>query len=158
MNNRALAAARRSIVSVFFVVGFGIVSACSIPSLEAPECDQARDVVREFYSLHFGNEQAFVAEELEKRKPYLTPAFFERIRSTTPAIDPFTLTSDTPKAFRAGECRVIEPGRRVAFELLLFWKTDTRTEQKAIEVEAENQNGGWLVDRVQSSQTISNDR
>lgn len=125
-----------------------LLSSCSIPSLEAPECDQARDAVREFYSLHFGNEQAFAGGDLEIRKAYLTPRFFESIRSRPPTVDPFTLTSDTPKAFRAGECRVVEPGRRVSFELLLFWKTDTRTEQQPIRVETENRDGNWLIDSI----------
>ena len=129
------------LLSAFFL------SACSIPSLEAPECDQARDAVREFYSYHFGNDQKFSPGDLERRAGYLTSGFRERL-NTPPTVDPFTLTPDTPKAFRAGECRVIEPGRRVGFQLLLFWKTDTRSEQRPIAVEAENVDGKWLVDRV----------
>jgi hypothetical protein len=118
-----------------------------IPSLEEPDCDQARDAVREFYSYHFGNDQKFGPQDLEQRSGYITPGFRERLHDTT-QVDPFTLTADTPKAFRAGECRVVEPARRVAFELLLFWKTDTRSEQRTIIVEAENVGGKWLVDRV----------
>ena len=123
-------------------------AACSIPNLEAPECDQARDAVREFYSFHFGNDLAFNADDLERRRGYLTGRFFENLKAVPPAVDPFTRTDDVPKAFRAGECRVIEPGRRVVFELVLFWKTDTRTDQRAISVEAEKIGEKWLVDSV----------
>ena len=123
-------------------------TACSIPNLEPPECDQARDAVREFYSFHFGNDQAFTADDLDRRRGYLTERFFENLKAAPPAVDPFTRTDDVPKAFRAGECRVIEPGRRVAFELVLFWKTDTRTDQRAIGVEAEKIGDKWLVDSV----------
>lgn len=116
--------------------------------MEQPDCIQSRDVVREFYSLHFGNDLTFSNENLEKRKPYLTPGFYESLRQSPPAVDPFTRTDDLPKAFRVGECRVKEANRRVAFNVLLFWKTDTRTEQRAITIEAENAGGEWLIDSV----------
>ena len=122
--------------------------ACSIPNLEEPECDQARDAVREFYSRHFGNDAGFTPESLDRRREYLTPRFYDELRAAPPAADPFTLTADTPKAFRAGECRVIEPAKRVSFELLLFWRTDTRSEERSINVEAENREDRWLIDRV----------
>lgn len=124
---------------------------CSIPNLEQPECDQARDVAREFYSFHFGNEMAFSVESLEKRKFYLTPRLYEGLKASPPAADPFTRTDDLPKAFRIGECKVIEPGRRVGFNVLLFWKTDIRTEQRAIDVEAENIDGKWLIDSIDTA-------
>ena len=146
--NSTRSAARKLFFPVWLVVACCSSLACSIPNLEAPECDQARDVVREFYSLHFGNEQTFGEADIERRSAYLTPQFFGSIRSNRPTVDPFTLTTDTPKAFRAGECRVIEPGQRVSFELLLFWKTDTRTEQQPIRVETENRDGKWLIDSV----------
>lgn len=122
--------------------------ACSVPNLEHPECDQARDAVREFYSFHFGNEMTFSPENLEKRRSYLSPDFYEKLTKTPPAVDPFTLTADQPKAFRAGECKVMEAGRLVNFELVLFWKTDTRTEQRAIHVNAESHDGKWLIASV----------
>ena len=124
---------------------------CSVPNLEDPDCDQARDTVREFYSRHFGNQLSpLVPDGLEQQRSYLTPRFFGELRARPEQpIDPFTLTADDPpKAFRAGECRVTEPGKRVSFELLLFWKTDTRSEQREIRVEAENDNGKWLIDKV----------
>ena len=140
----------RSSVLRFFLLFVLAATSCSIPNLEPPECDEARDVVREFYSLHFGNNLAFSTEGLERRRSYLTPRYFDELAAASPAIDPFTQTADQPKAFRAGECRVVEPGRRVTFELLLFWKTDTRTEQRAITVEAEKHEGKWLIDKVTS--------
>jgi len=126
------------------------VASCSVPNLEQPDCDQARDVVREFYSRHFGTVvSAIVPEVPEQQRVYLTPRFLEELSARPQhATDPFTLTDDPPKAFRAGECRVVEPGKRVSFELLLFWKTDTRSEQRAITVEAEKHDDKWLLDKV----------
>ena len=134
-----------------------IASSCSVPNLEQPECDQARDVVREFYSRHFGSLVPGAPKGLEETRDYLTSRYFAELNARPDqTTDPFTRTDDPPKAFRAGECRVVDPGRRVSFEVLLFWKTDTRTEQRAITVEAENQQGKWLIDKVTNQQT--NDR
>jgi hypothetical protein len=121
---------------------------CSVPNLEPPECDQARDVVREFYSMHFGSDMTLSPENLEKRRLYLTPGFYESIENVAPPLDPFTRTSDPPKAFRAGECRVIQPDRRVAFDILLFWKTDTRSEQRSIPLEAVRSGDTWVIDAI----------
>lgn len=125
---------------------------CSVPNLEHPECDQARDVVREFYSYHFGHNLGFTEDDLNARGDYLTPEFLVSIRDqprdVPPGVDPFTRTEDAPKAFRAGECKVLEPGKRTRFEVLLFWKDDVRSEQRPITVELENRDGKWLIDRV----------
>jgi len=125
-----------------------LLASCSIPNLEPAECIQGRDIVREFYSLHFGNEMTFSNENLEKRKNYLTPEFYNRLRSGEQLVDPFTRTTDLPKAFRVGECRVDESEKRVTFNVLLFWKTDTRSEQRSIQVGVEKVEGRWLVDTV----------
>ena len=128
--------------------------ACSIPNLEPADCTQARDVVREFYSFHFGNDMTFSNENLEIRRTYLTQRFLVDLRDHPPSVDPFTRTDDQPKAFRVGECRVKDAGRRVAFNVLLFWKTDTRTEQQPISVEAVHSGDKWLIDVVGDASTL----
>lgn len=142
-----------SVVSLFvrlsclLLTAFCLLS-CSVPNLEDPDCTRARDIVREFYSFHFGNDMVFSAENLERRKAYLTPTYFADLNGRPSTIDPFTRTDDVPKAFRVGECHVIEPRRRAAFRVLLFWRTDTRTDQRAINVETKNVDGKWLIDAV----------
>lgn len=121
---------------------------CSVPNLANPECDQARDVVREFYSYHFGHNLGFGEEDLKARQDYLTPEFLAGLREVPTGVDPFTRTVDSPKAFRAGECKVTEPGKRTSFEVLLFWKDDVRSEQRPITVELVNRDGKWLIDKV----------
>ena len=127
------------LLSAFFVLS------CSVPNLGEPDCEAARDTVREFYSMHFANDRTFSSENLEKRRPFLSREFYEHLKSEPQQGDPFTRTSDLPKAFRVGECKVVEPGRQTSFELLLFWKDDVRSEQRAIKVETENADGRWLI-------------
>ena len=124
------------------------LSACSIPNLETNECIAARPAIREFYSYHFGNDQRFGPEDLAAREEFLTPELAERLRNVPPEIDPFTLTADTPKAFRLGECRTVEPERKASFDVVLFWKTDDRSEQSVVKAEAVKQNEKWLVNGV----------
>lgn len=142
--SRRLLRARLSIFSLCLMLS-GLCSAagCSIPNLEPPECTGARDVVREFYSFHFGNGLTYTADDLEKRSQFLTPDLYQRLTSEDKQVDPFTLTDDPPKAFRVGACEVTDSG--VRFDVLLFWKTDTRTEQRPIHVVASNTEGRWLI-------------
>ena len=131
-----------------------LLPSCSIPNLEPQDCIQARDIVREFYSFHFGNEKEFSEEAIERRRPFFTPSFLRNLQSQPPVVDPFTLTDDPPKAFRVGGCRVKEADRRVTFDVLLFWKTDIRTEQRSIAVEVENTDGKWMIDSVGDANTF----
>ena len=123
-----------------------LLVSCSVPNLESPDCTTAKTPVREFYSFHFGNDMTFSVENLERRKEYLTPEFYDSLRQSSPSVDPFTRTDDLPKAFRVGECRPAQSG--VQFDVLLFWKTDTRTEQRSIRVNAAERGGKWLVSGV----------
>jgi hypothetical protein len=59
-----------------------------------------------------------------------------------------TPTTDLPKAFRVGDCKVVEPGAKVQFDILLFWKDDTRTEQRHVSTFVKKENDSWLIDSV----------
>ncbi|MGD9587536.1 MAG: hypothetical protein AB7Q37_09995 [Pyrinomonadaceae bacterium] len=123
-------------------------SGCSVPNLDPPLCSEARTPVREFYSLHFGNEMAVSPDVLALRRQFITDGLFERAAAAEPGTDPFTSGSaDLPKAFRVGECRVLGP-ERTGFDVLLFWKDDVRSEQRTISIEAVRVNGRWLVDKI----------
>ena len=126
-----------------------VLSSCGVPNLEPPECSAARTAVREFYSFHFGNEMKFSAESLDRRERFLSPSLTEQVSKAREGTDPFTTgDADLPKAFRAGECRVLAPGR-TQFDLLIFWKDDVRTEQRTLKVEAVRTENGWLVDKIE---------
>nr|MDQ3322296.1 YbjP/YqhG family protein [Acidobacteriota bacterium] len=88
-------------------------------------------------------------ENLGGREKFLSRELIENLsKKDESAVDYFTATDDYPKAFRVGDCEVIEPEKRVNFGVLFFWKTDTRSEQREIRVEAVRENGKWSVNRV----------
>jgi hypothetical protein len=125
-----------------------LLAACSIPNLEEAECTASRDAVKEFYSFHFGNEMRFSPENLRRREKFLTAQFVASLQNLQTDADVFTTNStDYPKAFRTGGCRVVSP-EKTEVEVLLFWKTDTRSEQKAIQVEAVKENNKWLINKI----------
>ena len=138
--------------SVFFSVCLLLTASCSfscsVPNLEKPECTASRNIVKEFYSFHFGNEMKFSPENLKKREKFLTPELFKSLQSVAGENDIFTTQNmDFPKAFRVGGCQVIEP-TITNIEVLLFWKDDKRSEQKAIHVEVIKQNDKWLINKI----------
>lgn len=119
-----------------------------MPNLEAPECTDARLTVKQFYSYDFGGEMKFSQEKLKLLEKFLTPEYFKSLQSVQGENDIFTSNStDFPKAFRVGGCKVIEPAK-TNFEVLLFWKDEKRTEQKAINVEVVKQGDKWLISKI----------
>ncbi len=127
---------------------FSLLS-CSIPNLESPQCTEARNTVREFYSYHFGNDMKFSSENLKRREKFLSGSLKQELEKQTFSTtkDYFTATDDFPKAFRVGGCKV-EDGNKTVFRVLLFWKDDQRDEQKEIQVEAIKENNNWLINKV----------
>src|SRR5688572_30569505 len=120
----------------------------SIPNLEQPECTEARNEVREFYSYHFGNDMKPLAENLQKREKFLSAELKQQLEQQLESTkDYFTQADDYPKAFRVGACEVVSPEKTI-FEVLLFWKDNTRSEQREIKVEMIKQNNNWLINQV----------
>lgn len=120
----------------------------SVPNLEAPECTAARGTVKEFYSYHFGNDMKFTEENLNQRQKFLSSDFFKALKGERINGDPFTTgNEDYPKAFRVGGCKVVDPAN-TSVEVLLFWKTDTRSEQKEITAEVVKQGDKWLINKI----------
>ncbi|MEJ7846926.1 MAG: hypothetical protein WKF92_02430 [Pyrinomonadaceae bacterium] len=124
------------------------ISSCSVPNLEALECTESRGVVKEFYSFHFARDMKLSPENLKLREKFLTPELIGSFENLQTEDDVFTTNStDYPKAFRTAGCEVITPEKTV-FEVVLFWRSDERSEQKEIKVETVRQNGKWLVNKV----------
>ena len=121
---------------------------CSILNLESPACTESKNALREFYSYHFGNEMKFSAAGLKQREKYLSPEFAKTVASAQEGTDPFTTGSDgIPKTFRVGDCRELSP-EHTKVSVLIFWRSDDRTEQREIWVEARDRNDTWLVNNI----------
>jgi hypothetical protein len=126
------------------------VSSCSIPNLEDPACTDARTEVRQFYSFHFGNDMRPSAENLQLREKFLTPELVKTLSaSNETTVDYFTATSDYPKSFRIGECKVVSPVE-TEFQVVLLWRDDKRSEQKELAIKAIKTGDKWLIDKVLS--------
>ena len=140
----------RSVAKSFLLFTFYfLLSACgSVPNLEPRECTESTAIVKEFYSYHFGNEMKFSQANLKLREKFLTSEFVKSLQSLQTENDVFTTNStDFPKAFRVGKCEVVSPEKTI-IEIVLFWRDDTRSEQKIIKTEAVKQNDKWLINRV----------
>ncbi|MGC2238244.1 MAG: DUF3828 domain-containing protein [Pyrinomonadaceae bacterium] len=140
----------QNLLILFCIFHFAFSISCSIPNLESPECSEASNAVREFYSFHLGNDMKPSAENLKLREKFLSKELFKTLSATSEkAKDYFTITEDYPKAFRIGRCEVVSPQKTI-FEVLLFWKDTTRSEQRPIKVEAIKENEKWLIDKVEN--------
>jgi hypothetical protein len=135
-------------LSIFCILYFAFCISCSVPNLEKPECAAARQTIKEFYSFHFGDELKPSKENLQERARFLSNELNRELAAQTEtATDYFTRTDDYPKAFRIGECKVADENKAV-FQVVLFWRDDTRTEQREVKVEAVRQQGNWLINRI----------
>lgn len=133
---------------IFAVSCVSAAGKCSVPSLEPVECSQSQIALREFFSFHFGNDMRFSQSNLEKRQPYLTERFRESVEKSTEDSDPFTLRdNDFPKSFRIGQCNV-ESADSTKFDVLIFWKDDTRSEQRKLIATMKLAGDRWLLDGI----------
>jgi hypothetical protein len=138
----------QNLVLTFCILHFAFCVSCSVPTLEAVECTEARTAVREFYSHHFAGEMQFTPANLKAKERFLSEEFLKSLPLESASRDPFTLTDDVPRAFRVGGCEVAESGKRVTFGVLLFWKSEIRTEQREIRVEAVKESDRWLINKI----------
>jgi hypothetical protein len=127
---------------------FALSNACSIPNLDKPQCSASRETVKEFYSYHFGSDMKPSKENLQASGKFLTDELKSNLAAQPfTATDYFTATDDYPKAFRVGDCEVVDDNKTV-FQIVFFWKTDTRNEQREVKVETIKQNDKWLINKV----------
>jgi hypothetical protein len=122
--------------------------ACRLPTLESPECVDAREAVREFYSFHYANDIAMSPDNLKMREKYLTPELYRMLMANRPDKDYFT-NSDTPlKAFKVAACKVVDPNK-TDLGVHLFWKPNEQTTiQKEVDVEVIKTGDAWLINNV----------
>lgn len=120
----------------------------SMPNLDEPECAASRETVKKFYSIHFDGNMLFSQENLKKQEKFLTSEFIQTLQSLQTENDIFTTDStDLPRAFRLGDCKVIEPNKTTV-EILLLWKNDEVSRQQVIKAETIKQEDKWLINKI----------
>jgi hypothetical protein len=124
-----------------------IITSCSVPNLESPQCTAARNSVKRFYSLHFANDNGRTEDYLRARKEFLTDGLAENLSSNKQKNDYFTQTEDFPKAFRVGGCTA-ESDEKAGLQVVLLWRDDTRNDQSEVVVRTVKSGDKWLIDSV----------
>jgi hypothetical protein len=136
------------LVSGLLAFAFFCAACGSVPNLEKTECEESRNTVREFYSVHFGNDMKPSEDYLKRREKFLTTDLKNLIaQNLSDKRDYFTATDDYPRAFRVGSCEVVAPDKTL-FGFLVFWKDDIRNEQREIKIEAVKENDRWLINKT----------
>ena|SRR5436190_19197458 len=124
-----------------------VIGACSVPNLEKPECTQARDTVKQFYSFHFGNDMALTVENLKARERFLTSDLFKSLSASAGSEDYFTKSAAPAKTFKIAKCDAPQPDK-ADIRVQLYWRDDAKTVQKEVNVETVRQNDTWLINKV----------
>jgi hypothetical protein len=137
----------RRLVSAFCLASVALITACSIPNLESPECSDAREAVRQFYSFHYANDISPSAENIKLREKYLTQQLYTQLTSAPREKDYFTNSETPPIAFRVAACRLVDPAK-ADLGVHLFWKDNNVSIQKEVNVEAVRAGDTWLINAV----------
>lgn len=139
----------RALPLLLFVIWVSLAfTSCSVPNLEDPQCTDARDAAKAFYSFHFGNDMTPSAENLSAREKYLTPELKGRMNDGTfGSRDYFTDSEQFPKAFRIGTCELSSAGS-ANLQVVLFWRNEMESRQEEVHVRMILKDGSWLIDNV----------
>jgi|CXWL01.1.fsa_nt_gi hypothetical protein len=149
MQNSKFTIQKWSLVFCIFNFAF-LIGGCGIPNLEKPECAQARDAAKQFYSFHFGNDMRPSPENLKLRERFLTPRYYTMLAAAGEiTTDQFTMTEEHPKTFKIGECKANTP-TNIDLQLQLYWRDDQKTVQQEVVANMVKENGKWLLDGVGS--------
>ncbi len=127
---------------------FILSGACRIPNMTSPQCIEARDAVKEFYSFHFGNDMRPTPENLKLRERFLTPDLAKSLEIAPPtSTDYFTATDQAPKTFKIGKCES-QDATHATLQVQLYWRDDIETVQKEVHAEAVKTGDKWLISKV----------
>jgi len=122
------------------------IAACSIPSLESQQCAEARDSVKDFYSWYLGTDAKTRTQQQTTYDRFIAPGFQT---SATDDLDPFFLSPTMPTTFKIGKCDV-DNDSRVSIQVQLYWRYESKTDQKEVYAEVARSGDKWLIEKVAS--------
>ncbi|MEK7724123.1 MAG: hypothetical protein AAB336_07245 [Acidobacteriota bacterium] len=141
----------QNLLKAFCIFFFVFLISCvtgSIPNLDEPQCAESREMVKKFYSIHFDGRMLFSKENLKLQERFLSPEFYTSLENLQTENDVFTTNSaDIPRAFRLGNCKLIETNK-TNVEILLLWRNESESRQQIINAEVINQNDKWLINKI----------
>ena len=132
------------------------LAGCSVPTLESPQCTDARLAVKQFYSYHFGNDMTPSAEHLKERQKYLTSDLYKSLSASGDArTDYFTKSDEYPKTFKIADCESGDASH-ATLKVQTYWQAERGaikdTTQRAVNVAAiKTQDGRWLINSVEDA-------
>ena len=135
-----------SLQLILFSITFAVAS-CSLPSLEKPECTEARDAVKQLYSFHFGNDMHPTQENLKARERFLTADLYKSLVGSAASEDYFTKSEAPPKTFKIAKCEAPQSDK-VRIQVQLYWRDDSKTTQKEVNVDAVKTGDAWLINKI----------
>lgn len=110
--------------------------------LESKPCLEAREQVRQFYSRYFAEQTG-----VESSSDFVAEDLSDMLEGRTDTVDYFTKSSELPRSFRVGACRVMSE-QRLKFELLLFEEGSESFGQRSLTVQLSKDRKGWVIDSV----------
>ena len=132
----------------FFVPLASSQFACRFYSLETPACSQARDTTKQFYSWYLGTDAHLKEAQPDIFSKHVVSTYFPGDGNAYAfERDPFFLEQNLPTTFKIGACKQIDP-EKVDLQVQIYWRTDIKTVQKEIHVEAIKLDDAWLINKV----------
>jgi len=125
-------------------------------------------VVRSFYTFHLRNNKAFTVKNVQLRKRWFTPEFYQVLLGElkreaaeskahpdeAPYIegDPFTESQEYPHAFQTGTPAIEGDSGKVPITLTWKW---TGFKPRKLEIRLKNTGGRWLIDDIVNGEGTS---
>ncbi len=133
------------LIAICLAAGAFTAPSCSLPNLEKPECVQARDNVKQFYSWMIGTDPLERQAHSEIFRKFISPSFAADPGDVE--IDPYTLSAVAPKTFRLGKCEVLDPDK-IRLQVQLLWREEPNSRQQDVNVEAVRSDDRWLITKI----------
>lgn len=119
--------------------------ACSIPKLESPQCAEAGDQVKEFYSWYLGTDAEQRTQEMYQR--FISPNF-PKDRGSNWESDPYFLSTSLPTTFKIGKCE-LKDDAHARVQVQLYWRLANKTDQKEVYADVVRSGDRWLIEKVE---------
>jgi hypothetical protein len=139
-----------------FLLILMLTSACVPLAERSDDCNKSRDVVKQFYSIHFDGDMNFTNESLAPKLRFLSPELAALLqKKLVPGEnanikgDVFTGTTEFPKSFRISDCKSSgDSPPKAMVEVKLIWKTEEKSDEKFINVETVKIGDNWLINNI----------